>query len=351
MGEEIRFDALSKRVFGVMNGSGVTALLDELLRIQHGPNGHELLQRLAQAQDSDGSTLLVCAAEPDSYPPILSWGGVWEADGLSDEEFAQALHESEVAAEATCRLLVDEAGADVNHSLDGDETALFRAVVCGCEPVVRFLLQRGAHNDSKFSALSYVADIPDYSLLKVMIENGADVLDEDGATILTPYERAELDHESRVVAVCRFLVDEAGADVNQRFSGGRVGVTVLNIAIAGTRKLVAKLLLDRGADSDSRATALYNACYRSSDDMLLLLLQNGADTQFIDGYTPLTKAAMRGNKHVVCRLMALGVDISRRDASGRTTAEVARCESQREIASMITVENQQEWLRTNYREN
>ncbi|KAE9309379.1 hypothetical protein PF008_g20713 [Phytophthora fragariae] len=75
--------------------------------------------------------------------------------------------------------------------------------------------------------------------------------------------------------------------------------------------------------------------------MLKLLLENGADVNDLDGNTALTNAAKKRDFLTVERLMAAGIDINRRDASGKTAAKVALSELWDDVAEIITAENQQ----------
>ncbi|KAE8952994.1 hypothetical protein PR003_g32695 [Phytophthora rubi] len=75
--------------------------------------------------------------------------------------------------------------------------------------------------------------------------------------------------------------------------------------------------------------------------MLKLLLENGADVNDLDGNTALTNAAKKRDFLTVERLMAAGVDINRRDASGKTAAEVALSEGWDDGVEILTAENQQ----------
>ncbi|KAE9309374.1 hypothetical protein PF008_g20718 [Phytophthora fragariae] len=211
--DEVEFAALKKHVMQVFKNAGLKALLDELRQIQRGPSGRELVHRLACSCDECRITLLHEAAGLFGVPLIdYLRPGVPEVKLYSREEFSRRFAEGEALALTVCRFLVDEAGADVNFREDvemPEETALERTIIQGCEPIAKFLLERGADNQSRVDALWYAADFADHSMLKLLLENGADVNDLDGNTALTNAARRR-----DFLTVERLMA--AGIDINRR---------------------------------------------------------------------------------------------------------------------------------------
>ncbi|GMF30618.1 unnamed protein product [Phytophthora lilii] len=140
--------------------------------------------------------------------------------------------------------------------------------------------------------------------------------------------------EAFVVGVCRFLIDEAGSDVKYRENMLKDANTPLTYAVRSGCYAIAKLFLDRGTDNFSKVQALWWAADIGDYDMIKFLLDNGADVQGTDGTTALTSAVHSRNYRIVKKLMAAGVDISRRDGSGRTAAEIAEFENLHRMAEM-----------------
>ncbi|KAE8977346.1 hypothetical protein PR003_g25848 [Phytophthora rubi] len=221
--DEVEFAALKKHVMQVFRNAGLKALLDELRQIQQGPNGRELLYRLAHTCVDYEATLLHEAAELDGTPLKVSlYADDLEAPLYSREEFSRRFAEDEALALTVCRFLVDEAGADVNFRANGKvtaDTALKRTIIEGCEPIAKFLLERGADNQSRVDALWYAADFADHSMLKLLLENGADVNDLDGNTALTNAAR-----KRDFLTVERLMA--AGIDINRRDASGKTAAEV-----------------------------------------------------------------------------------------------------------------------------
>ncbi|RLN37967.1 hypothetical protein BBJ28_00024324 [Nothophytophthora sp. Chile5] len=175
------FDSIKRQAFLMAKEGGPKRLLQHLRSVLQGPNGWEMIQFLGSAQeDLSGATLLAYAVDPDFAPsssnPSTSPGG----------EAMQELTDYDVHAEAACRFLIEEAGADVNDRGGSSESALETAVSCGCEPVAKLLLQNGADSESKAKALYLAAYEHDYGMLKLLLEFAADsALDVEGNTALS----------------------------------------------------------------------------------------------------------------------------------------------------------------------
>ncbi|KAK2609803.1 hypothetical protein N8I77_003283 [Diaporthe amygdali] len=136
---------------------------------------------------------------------------------------------------------------DLTESLNwGDvlaRTPLMLAVENRREAVIRLLLQRGAHVDSKDCGGKtplIIAALNGYeTIVKLLLERGAGVDSRDifGQTSLS--HAAEKGHE----VVVKLLL-ENGADVESR---NKEGLTPLSFAVEMEKKAVVSLLLDKGA--------------------------------------------------------------------------------------------------------
>jgi ankyrin repeat protein len=137
---------------------------------------------------------------------------------------------------------------------------------------------------------------------------------------LTLHSAAYMGHEKAVVVLLRRGVSPAGRDSN--------GCTPLMLAAAQGHLPVGRLLLEsmagQGMDATDRMgrTALYYAAGMGRVEMVICLLQNGAQESLGDhkGITPLTVAGANGHVTVVARLMEqLGREgLEARDEAGRT---------------------------------
>ncbi len=138
--------------------------------------------------------------------------------------------------------------------------------------------------------------------------------------------------------VAALLLDR-GADLESKRLNGS---TALHYAAWYGRTDVAALLLDRGADVESRrrngATALHDAAWYGRTDVAALLLDRGADIESKGdyGHTPLHDAAFRGHIALTALLLKRGANIeSRTDTTGETPFQLAK---NQEIRNLLTRE-------------
>jgi ankyrin repeat protein len=149
---------------------------------------------------------------------------------------------------------------------------------------------------------------------------------------------------------------------------GRDGTTALILAAQNEQPEIVKLLLDNRAAPDTEDnngwTALSTAAYRGNaksalilvnrsrtdvsrsllfavlsehKDVVKILLDSGAevDTRASDGRTPLILAASKGNKEIVNMLLQAGADPSLTDQTGATAESMAAAKGFREIADLL----------------
>ncbi|KAM8793881.1 cyclin-dependent kinase 4 inhibitor D [Eudromia elegans] len=119
----------------------------------------------------------------------------------------------------------------------------------------------------------------------------------------------------------------------------RFGRTALQVMMFGSTA-VARELLSGGAsanarDAGGRAPA-HDAARGGFADTLRLLLAHGADANAADGAgaLPLHEAVREGHAGAV-RLLAPASDLARRDAAGRTPAELARALRRPDICALL----------------
>jgi ankyrin repeat protein len=116
---------------------------------------------------------------------------------------------------------------------------------------------------------------------------------------------------------------EARADVKGK---GDDGVPVLHRAAENGHEAVVKLLLDKGAELESKdsiygGTPLLWAAENGHEAVVKLLLDKGAELEFKDseyGQTPLLWAAESGHKAVVKLLLEKGAELESKDKSSQT---------------------------------
>ena len=149
---------------------------------------------------------------------------------------------------------------------------------------------------------------------RMLIEDGA-VYDICAATALNDTDRLEA-----------LMI----SDLNAARLIGVYGMTPLHWASrAGSLECV-KLLLDRGADvdtrNDARRTPLQLASERGKAGAIRLLAGAGAelDTQDRKGRTPLHRATYEGHAEAAEALLAAGADSNMLNKNGKTAFEIAR---------------------------
>jgi len=191
------------------------------------------------------------------------------------------------------------------------QTALTEAVSEGKTDRVRRLLQLGAHPDAR----NYFDQTPlqcapatrrGLQCARLLVEDGADLnaRNSHGLTIL------EDSLQSRDSEKVRFLL-EAGADV-------RIGAPVLWAVLAGNVSVL-KLLLDHGADPNAALDVDGEFHFKG----------------FLQGTTPLMRAAADRPLEVLGLLLEFGADVSARDRAGRTAMDVAMLHGQRNTAQWL----------------
>ena len=163
--------------------------------------------------------------------------------------------------------------------------------------------------------LGYLAEHGLISVLKLLLDNGADVNDEDRLQ-RTPLWWAASSGQRETVMM---LIDR-GADLDKSPQHRDL---LLISAETGCEGL-ARLLLDRGVppnvqDTNGR-TALSWVAAEGHEVTVTLLLNKNANVNIEDdfGRSPLSRAAARGHDMIVMLLLDRGSDINSKDHSGRT---------------------------------
>ena len=98
----------------------------------------------------------------------------------------------------------------------------------------------------------------------------------------------------------------------------------LNACRNGQKNIVQIFLKKGGIDINKRDaegnTPLYHACLKGYRDIVVLLLDNGADSSIANNHSesPLHAAARSGNKEIIARLVEKGIDLNATDNEGHT---------------------------------
>jgi len=232
---------------------------------------------------------------------------------------------------ALAKTLVEK-GADVNP-------ALAAAARQGKTDMVNFFLDRQPSRQAINEALPAAAAKGHTTIAQKLIDSGADVKGEYGATaLMMAAYYANLD-------VTQLLLSHR-ANVNAVNSDGE---TALHYAARADRESVeiVRILLQKGADVNVRdrdgTTALMKVIEKWRPELALLLLEHNADTtaQTKRQVTALMYAAANNQASLIGPLVAKGADINARNDRGETalmwaTGAVGRISKPEVVGALLT---------------
>jgi ankyrin repeat protein len=250
------------------------------------------------------------------------------------------------------------AGADVNLAIAPVGTALHRACVEACLPLIEALVECGADErhkgiDGRTPLMIAVdqgdTDIVDYWLGRPGVDIGAKT-EEGDTVVVTACRKGHVEVLKRLVAaggrvnsetlyepgplvagvfgghieVIKYLVEEAGADIDDVTLGKDVpppfGLTACDFAAASGQWDALLCLVDLGADLSRCSVKLTFDAVRSKDEGLVARLLDAdlsIDSRGADGATPLHTASCL-HLPMVQLLVRRGADIEARDNKRRT---------------------------------
>ena len=239
--------------------------------------------------------------------------------------------------------LLFKKGAKLESKCNYCRTPLWWAARNGHEAVVKLLLDKGANTESKDdysgrTPLWWAAENGHEAVVKLLLDKGANTESKDNfgrAPMRRDFEAifkstgknsgltpllcaAENGHE----AVVKLLLDMGANTESKDDCSGR---TPLWLAAGSGHEAVVKLLLDKGANIELKDTfgqaPLFCAAENGHEAVVKLLLDKGANAESktdYSGLTPLLCAAEYGREAVVKLLLDKGVDTELKDPTGRT---------------------------------
>ncbi len=239
---------------------------------------------------------------------------------------------------------------------------LVAVLLLGCGQSKEQALQELEKLNVKFTTDDFVqsADKGDLKAVQLFLEAGIDCNSPDatGSTALIAAAK-----EGRLDVVNKLLEQK----LNLNFQD-KQGETALMLAAANNHTDIVKLLLKKNADPNiqdqSGWSALMKAVYQGNTacvetlvgqshqevnrallvaaltghkEIVKLLLDNGAeiDTRADDGRTPLMLAAAKGDNDLVAALLAAGADSTLVDKSGATSAALAAGKGYNDLANRL----------------
>lgn len=260
-----------------------------------------------------------------------------------DNRGRTALHSAAERGHVSVVQALIDGGADINQKDYMGRTALFLAAGNGHETVVRMLFGQGAdlnmEDNNRLTPLFMAADNLQDQTIRTLIELRGDINMQDGvgrkvlniiAMKLSEDEGSKLNANQAVFlavkqgheAVLKVLL-ACGVDINEKDSDGR---TPLLQAAASGNEVMAKLLLEKGANIEGRDrefgwTPLSWAVEEGQEAVVQLLLDKGADIEAQhnwNGRTPLSWAVEKGQESIIRLLLKKGANIEAMNWDGRT---------------------------------
>ncbi|CAI6342502.1 unnamed protein product [Periconia digitata] len=221
--------------------------------------------------------------------------------------------------------LLIENGADVNEN---DGSALDYAVGVGNEEMVKMLLRNGAKANLNHSkALLQAAWRGYYNLLKIIWESGATIDNHNGDVLLFALEGQHIEVAD--------LLMEYGAVLRKEDPATK---DALCDAAASNQKITLRFLLEHGMNpNESQGLPLANAACKGNLDIMGLLLDFGADidTRCEDGHTAIYKASKDGRFESVRLLLDRGAKINVEDEDWDHPIQQACGKNQKDLVRLL----------------
>ncbi|KAM9207423.1 ankyrin repeat and SAM domain-containing protein 6 isoform 2-T2 [Dugong dugon] len=204
----------------------------------------------------------------------------------------------------------------VDCSDEAGNTALQFAAAGGHEPLVRFLLRRGASVNSRnhygWSALMQAARFGHVSVAHLLLDHGADVNAQNrlGASVLMVASRGGHLGVVKLLLEAGAFVDPSGEQL--RAGGSRdelLDITALMAAIQHGHEAVVRLLVEWGADPNRVARTV--------------------------GWSPLMLAALGGKLGVAQQLVEKGANLDHLSVLEKTAFEIALDCKHRDVADYL----------------
>ena len=278
---------------------------------------------------------------------------------IDDWQFARDNTMSKPESELKREILdLLEKGADVNEPelppsryFNNCYTPILKATEAGASEVVQALIENGANVNDKL--IKDICDpwIPGYyycpclnlavkhdslEIVKILVKNGANLESTESVSGSRGNTPLHIACKNNSPEIAKFLI-ENGAELNSCPSGwGHVQygfeLTPLHITIIYTDSTkIVQLLIQHGADLEKETTggqtALLIAIFTDQLEMATILIENGANVNFInfnaDGQNPLHLAATKNHPELIKKLIDYGAEGNARNLQGNNALEIS----------------------------
>ncbi|KAL7935686.1 ankyrin repeat-containing domain protein [Trichoderma chlorosporum] len=219
-------------------------------------------------------------------------------------------------------------------------TGLHLAVYFGANKIASRLLKTiaiDATDGDNRTSLSWAAEIGHGDIVKLLLEEGADIEWKDHSDGQTPLGWAAQNGHENIIK----LLIEKGANLESRNKAS--GQTPLGLAARNGHGTIVELLLKERADIESKdeeygQSPLSWAARNGHEEVVALLLEKGAYLESRDRLNqgPITLAAKSGHEAIVRLLLEKSADFeSKDDKYGQTTLSVAAKTGREAIVELL----------------
>jgi ankyrin repeat protein len=267
------------------------------------------------AKNSDGQTLLISSIIQEENEItkllILNKADVNIARRSKNGYINSPLSIVAYMGEDSLLKILLEAGANPNP--ENGALPLWMASKNGCLGCVKLLLESGAHVDDQCPFEGGTA-------LFMASQNGflsiVDVLIESGADVNTIHSKNKssplfIAAQEGYLEIVQLLI-KSGSTIDSKVI--KTGTTPLLIATSSQHKEIVKILVDEGAnineDDYSGQTALFKSAGIGNEEIVKFLIEKGADVNKGNPATPLYIACQDGYTKIVKLLLENGAEIN-----------------------------------------
>ncbi|KAK5948951.1 hypothetical protein OHC33_010037 [Knufia fluminis] len=315
-------------------------------RWKHGALGHETLKPDLEPSWDWGSRLAFSAAMElsDVVRQLLA------SPPISSSELSEALCAACWSGSTDVMLTLLKKGADVDHIPPSGDPPLHVAAFYGKVDVVSFLIGKGANlnvsTNKGGTALHHAIRGGHEDVIRVLLMHGADAMLSRPADGYLPIHVAaqlrNLKCLSALISTDSLASRTVNAIANQGWSA--LGIAVSSLTDLETDRDIAKLLIDKGADSmqqfpDGR-NAFYVCAEHGNYDLFQILateveeLRRASGLGYTEGRSLLHAAVIGQHSDIVQTVLEVDANWSRQDNRGQTAFDLAE-PLQRDVRSLI----------------